>query len=96
MRGISAHSNGFDTCRMIHVLQMLLGAAFRHQFAPVWPHIAGSFLAACLLLMAAMSIYDHYAAHPRLKRYGPWLLGITLSQLALGLGDVAHHADGVD
>jgi anaerobic selenocysteine-containing dehydrogenase len=36
MRGISAHSNGFDTCRAIHVLQMLLGAidcpgAFRYK-----------------------------------------------------------------
>jgi hypothetical protein len=27
MRGISAHSNGFQTCRAIHVLQMLLGAS---------------------------------------------------------------------
>jgi len=26
MRGISAHSNGFQTCRSLHVLQMLLGA----------------------------------------------------------------------
>ncbi len=26
MRGISAHSNGFHTCRALHVLQMLLGA----------------------------------------------------------------------
>jgi sulfite dehydrogenase (quinone) subunit SoeA len=26
MRGISAHSNGFQTCRAIHILQMLLGA----------------------------------------------------------------------
>jgi anaerobic selenocysteine-containing dehydrogenase len=26
MRGISAHSNGFHTCRAIHVLQLLLGA----------------------------------------------------------------------
>jgi anaerobic selenocysteine-containing dehydrogenase len=26
MRGISAHSNGFQTCRAIHVIQMLLGA----------------------------------------------------------------------
>ncbi|OJY64826.1 MAG: formate dehydrogenase [Rhodospirillales bacterium 70-18] len=26
MRGISAHSNGFHTCRAIHMLQMLLGA----------------------------------------------------------------------
>ncbi|MCR9124920.1 MAG: molybdopterin oxidoreductase family protein [Rhodobacteraceae bacterium] len=25
MRGISAHSNGFQTCRMIHILQILLG-----------------------------------------------------------------------
>ena len=26
MRGISAHSNGFHTCRMIHLLQVLLGS----------------------------------------------------------------------
>ncbi len=26
MRGISAHSNGFHTCRLIHILQSLLGA----------------------------------------------------------------------
>ncbi|MGE0254072.1 MAG: molybdopterin oxidoreductase family protein [Alphaproteobacteria bacterium] len=36
MRGISAHANGFHTCRAIHVLQMLLGAidcpgAFRYK-----------------------------------------------------------------
>jgi anaerobic selenocysteine-containing dehydrogenase len=29
MRGISAHSNGFHTCRALHVLQMLLGAIDR-------------------------------------------------------------------
>ena len=40
MRGISAHSNGFHTCRAIHLLQMLLGAidtpgSFR--FKPPFP-----------------------------------------------------------
>jgi len=40
MRGISAHANGFHTCRTIHVLQMLLGAidtpgSFRYQ--PPYP-----------------------------------------------------------
>jgi len=40
MRGISAHSNGFHTCRAIHVLQLLLGAvdapgSFRFQ--PPYP-----------------------------------------------------------
>ncbi|MDF2368799.1 molybdopterin oxidoreductase family protein [Sneathiella sp.] len=36
MRGISAHSNGFHTCRAIHLLQMLIGTidvpgGFRHK-----------------------------------------------------------------
>jgi anaerobic selenocysteine-containing dehydrogenase len=40
MRGIAAHSNGFHTCKMLHVLQMLLGAidtpgSFRYQ--PPYP-----------------------------------------------------------
>ncbi len=40
MRGISAHSNGFHTCRALHVLQLLLGAvdapgSFRFQ--PPYP-----------------------------------------------------------
>ena len=40
MRGISAHSNGFQTCRALHVLQLLLGAvetpgSFRFQ--PPYP-----------------------------------------------------------
>jgi sulfite dehydrogenase (quinone) subunit SoeA len=40
MRGISAHSNGFHTCRALHVLQALLGAidtpgAFRYE--PPYP-----------------------------------------------------------
>jgi anaerobic selenocysteine-containing dehydrogenase len=40
MRGISAHSNGFHTCRALHLLQMLLGAidapgSYRHR--PPYP-----------------------------------------------------------
>jgi anaerobic selenocysteine-containing dehydrogenase len=40
MRGISAHSNGFQTCRMLHALQLILGAvetpgSFRFQ--PPYP-----------------------------------------------------------
>jgi sulfite dehydrogenase (quinone) subunit SoeA len=40
MRGISAHSNGFHTCRMLHVLQMLLGAIDRpgsFRYKPPFP-----------------------------------------------------------
>ncbi|HYM99397.1 MAG TPA: molybdopterin-dependent oxidoreductase, partial [Aestuariivirgaceae bacterium] len=40
MRGISAHSNGFQTCRLLHLLQFLLGTidvpgGFRHK--PPYP-----------------------------------------------------------
>ena len=43
MRGISAHSNGFDTCRLIHILQILIGSidvpgGFRYK-APYPKHI---------------------------------------------------------
>ncbi|MFK7890683.1 MAG: molybdopterin oxidoreductase family protein [Granulosicoccus sp.] len=44
MRGISAHSNGFQTCRAIHMVQMLLGAVDTpgsHLAKPPFPkHIA--------------------------------------------------------
>jgi anaerobic selenocysteine-containing dehydrogenase len=47
MRGISAHSNGFHTCRMLHILQILLGSidcpgGFRYK-AP-YPKQAPPFL----------------------------------------------------
>jgi len=51
MRGISAHSNGFQTCRALHLLQLLLGSidvpgGFRHKPpfpkpAPPGPRPAG-------------------------------------------------------
>ncbi|WP_116134203.1 molybdopterin oxidoreductase family protein [Tropicimonas sp. IMCC34043] len=47
MRGISAHSNGFQTCRMIHILQILLGSidcpgGFRYK--PPYPRQAPPWL----------------------------------------------------
>ena len=45
MRGVSAHSNGFQTCRALHLLQMLLGAldnpgSFRAKTPYPTPHTA--------------------------------------------------------
>ncbi len=40
MRGISAHANGFHTCRAIHILQLLLGAVDRPgswRYKPPFP-----------------------------------------------------------
>ncbi len=40
MRGISAHSNGFQTCRSIHILQLLLGSVEcpgGYRFKPPYP-----------------------------------------------------------
>src|SRR5690606_10872492 len=41
MRGISAHANGFHTCRALHLLQLLLGsidAPGGHRFQPPYPN----------------------------------------------------------
>ncbi|MFZ7090907.1 molybdopterin oxidoreductase family protein [Primorskyibacter sp. 2E233] len=43
MRGISAHSNGFQTCRALHILQILLGAVETPggmRFKPPYPKAA--------------------------------------------------------
>src|SRR5690606_39190035 len=43
MRGISAHANGFQTCRALHLLQMLLGAVDRpgsFRYKPPFPRPA--------------------------------------------------------
>jgi anaerobic selenocysteine-containing dehydrogenase len=43
MRGISAHSNGFHTCRMIHILQILLGTIDcpgGYRYKPPYPKCA--------------------------------------------------------
>lgn len=40
MRGIAAHKNGFETCRILHVLQMILGAIDRpgsFKYKPPFP-----------------------------------------------------------
>jgi anaerobic selenocysteine-containing dehydrogenase len=45
MRGVSAHSNGFQTCRAIHVLQMLLGSVDcpgGWRYKPPFPRVPGS------------------------------------------------------
>jgi anaerobic selenocysteine-containing dehydrogenase len=43
MRGISAHSNGFHTCRALHLLQMLLGtidAPGGYRYRPPFPRLS--------------------------------------------------------
>ena len=43
MRGISAHSNGFHTCRALHILQLLLGTIDvpgGHRYKPPFPRPA--------------------------------------------------------
>jgi anaerobic selenocysteine-containing dehydrogenase len=43
MRGIAAHTNGFHTCRAIHVLQILLGSIDvpgGHRYKPPYPKSA--------------------------------------------------------
>ena len=79
MRGISAHSNGFQTCRAIHLLQLILGTVERPggmRFKPPCPK------------PVAAHPTPHYHAVPDCPLAGPHL------GLPRGPEDLALTADG--
>ena len=68
------------------MLQIFLGAIYRHLGLPVWPHLVGSLLVGCLLLYTGMVVLEADAPHPVLRKTAQVLLAITVAQLAFGLG----------
>ena len=68
MRGISAHSNGFQTCRALHVLQLLLGSVdcpggFR--FKPPYPKGIEAHAAPASRLVAERAAAGPHLGFPR-------------------------------
>jgi hypothetical protein len=67
-------------------LQIFLGAIYRHANQPVWPHLTGSLIVGCVLLYTGMVVLETHAEHPALKLAAQVLVGVTVAQIALGLG----------
>ncbi len=67
------------------LVQVWLGAAFRHQAAGLMPHMAGAIVVAIVILIICMFVSQQFPEHRSLRPAANVLLGLTLTQVALGI-----------
>jgi hypothetical protein len=67
------------------VIQIALGAAFRHQILGLIPHIVGAMLVAMFILMVGTFVLQQCKQHKTLLLWGRVLMGATFLQVFLGI-----------
>lgn len=67
-------------------LQVFLGAAFRHQEMPIWPHIAGALAVLATVIWTAVVLRKRFSESRELSRSRILLHAIFGAQFLLGLG----------
>jgi heme A synthase len=67
------------------LLQVWLGAAFRHQAAGLMPHMAGAIVVAIVNLIICMFVMQQFPEHGSLRPTANILLTVTLVQVVLGI-----------
>ena len=67
------------------LMQIALGAGFRHGVISVIPHIAGALLVTGIIMYVAIAVLVQYPRHRTLKNASIALLGITTAQVLLGV-----------
>jgi hypothetical protein len=70
----------------ITMLQVVLGAAYRHGFTGFAPHLTGAILVSAVLLYVATGVFTPAPAGHRARQASFWLLWITIAQIGFGLG----------
>jgi heme a synthase len=65
-------------------LQVVLGAGFRHQELPVWPHILGAFVVMAMVIWTAVALRKRFGTSPELTRARMMLHSIFGIQFLLG------------
>jgi heme A synthase len=70
---------------VIVLLQILMGAAYRHKEWGVMPHMAGAMLVAAALLVIPVMLLQQYPNHPSLKPISIAAMSIALVQVTLGI-----------
>jgi heme a synthase len=66
-------------------LQVVLGAGFRHQELPIWPHILGAFVVTGTVVWTAVTLRKRFGASPELSRARMLLHSIFGIQFLLGV-----------
>jgi heme A synthase len=67
------------------LLQIMLGALYRHKVISVMWHMAGAMVVSLVTLIACMIITQQYPAHRALRGSAIHLMSIVLLQVALGV-----------
>jgi cytochrome c oxidase assembly protein subunit 15 len=67
------------------LMQIALGAAYRHRAFGILPHVLGAIVIGTLLLLFAVFVLVQFGAHKPLRGSAWALLSITIAQLLLGI-----------
>ncbi len=67
------------------LLQIVLGAAYRHKLTGLLPHLGGAMIVSIAILVLAMLILQRHPEHRKLCAAATWLISILLAQVALGV-----------
>ncbi|HLK50146.1 MAG TPA: hypothetical protein VKT49_18505 [Bryobacteraceae bacterium] len=68
------------------IIQVGLGAAYRHKAMGVMPHIINALLVTLVLLLLGVLVTNQYPEHGWLRPAAKLLIGITFTQVMLGMG----------
>ncbi len=74
------------------LLQVALGAGYRHKAFSVIPHVVWAIFVTLLLLMVSVFVITQAANNVQLRTVGWALLSVTLVQVVLGVGSILARA----
>ncbi len=69
---------------LLIVLQIMLGAAYRHKLTGVLPHLGGAMIVTLAILVLAMMILQRHPGHRKLCTAATWMISILVAQVMLG------------
>lgn len=67
------------------LIQVALGAAFRHRALSVVPHIVGAMVVSAMVLYLAVAVIAEHKTHPALRKPAVALITVTFVQVFLGI-----------
>lgn len=70
---------------LLVLMQVSLGAAFRHKASGLLPHLVGAMVVALWILIVCMFVMQQFPEHPSLRPAANFLLAVTLAQVFLGI-----------
>ncbi|MGA2420676.1 MAG: COX15/CtaA family protein [Candidatus Acidiferrum sp.] len=66
-------------------LQVIFGAGFRHQYLPIWPHMAGALVVLGVVIWTAVVLRKRFGSSPELSKARVLLHAIVGTQILLGV-----------